>query len=58
MLTRFSDGTICDYCGNLILTTLGFYYEENSKVFCSKECADDYKNSKYCNKQSHNKQDV
>lgn len=50
MLTRFSDGTICDYCGNLILTALGFYYEENSKVFCCKECADDYKNSKYCNK--------
>ena len=50
MLTRFSDGTICDYCGNLILTVLGLYYEENNKIFCSKECADDYKNSKYCNK--------
>jgi|GEM_PF-6856376 len=48
MLTRFSDGTLCYYCGNLILTALGLDYKENGRVFCCKECADDYKNSK-CN---------
>jgi len=42
MLTRFSDA-ICDYCGNLILTALGLDYKENGRVFCCKECADDYK---------------
>lgn len=46
MMTRFSDGTICEYCGNLIMTKLGFNYVENGKNFCCKECADDYKNMK------------
>jgi predicted metal-binding protein len=49
MLTRFSDGTICDYCGNLILTELGINYKENGRVFCCKECADDFKNNKHNN---------
>ena len=45
MVTRFSNGTVCDYCGNLILTALGLDYKENEKVFCCKDCADDFKKS-------------
>lgn len=41
--TKFSDGTICDYCSNLVLTKLGLNYEEDRNDFCCKECADDYK---------------
>jgi hypothetical protein len=41
--TKFSDGTICDYCGNLVLTKLGLNYKVDEKDFCCKECADDYK---------------
>lgn len=41
-LVLFSDGTECDYCGNLVLTTLGLDYKANDRMFCCKECSDDY----------------
>lgn len=46
MATRFSDGTICEYCNNLVLTKVGLEYVDNGKMFCCKECADDYRKEK------------
>ena len=43
MVTRSSDGTICDYCGNLVLTKIELEYVEDGHIFCCKECADDFK---------------
>lgn len=42
--TRFSDGTCCDYCGNLILTKIGIdnYIKEKNNDFCCEECFNDY----------------
>lgn len=48
MVTRFSDGTICYYSGNLVLTKIGLEYEKDGHIFCCKECADDFK-KKYIN---------
>lgn len=44
--TRFSDGTICDYCNDFILTKLGLNYKVGENDFCCKECADNYKDKK------------
>ncbi len=51
MVTRFSDGTICDYCSNLILTKIELGYKQDGHIFCCKECADDFK-KKYHSKGS------
>ena len=48
MLTRFSDGTICNYCSNLIFTKVEKPYKQDGHTLCSKECADDFK-KKYLN---------
>ncbi|MDR4318723.1 Uncharacterised protein [Niallia circulans] len=40
---NFSDGTKCEYCKSEVLTLLGLDYKQYGKVFCCKECADDYK---------------
>lgn len=55
MLTRFSDGTICDYCGNTVLTTLGLDYAEHGNIFCCKECSDDFNRLKMKPKKMGNK---
>lgn len=43
MIIHFSDGTTCDFCGRYVLTALGFDFGFDGKIFCCKECADDYK---------------
>lgn len=40
--TRFSDGTICDYCSNIVLTKVGLHIKVQDKDFCSSDCLTDY----------------